>query len=355
MAMRTVDDVHELMAAPRQAAVLIAALELGLFWRLEDQPRSSAVIARELKIPPRRCHHWLRLLATMNLLEQEGDHFGLSPLARAAILEAHTQEAWKLLAIDAEENLEDSLFLAQRLSDEGSEKDPAGQSRYQLVPYVQKMAADLDRARLFSQTLYELHTPLAQDVAAALDVNGARSLMDVGGGSGVVSLALLRKHPELKATVVDIPNVCIAGREIASKQPERDRITYYPANIVEDELPKGFDIILECDVAIFDDSFLAKMAGSLNEGGRLVIVDRWFDMGEEETTRRLAFVLSRSLRNPEYSLRSLEEIGAGLEQAGLAVEPIVGLPYGSWKMIQARKRVSSSPGPPSTPLLWPPT
>jgi hypothetical protein len=343
MSLRTIDDIHELMATPRQAAVLIAAIKLGLFWRLKDRPRSSAIIAQELKIPARRCHHWLRLLATINLLEQEGDHFGLSPLARAAILEAHSQEAWKLLAIDAEENLEDSLFLAQRLSDAGPGKDSAGRFRYQLDPYVQKMAADLDRARLFSQTLYELHKPLAQDVVAALDVNGAHSLMDVGGGSGVVSLALLRKHPELKATVVDIENVCIAGREIASKLPEQDRISYYPANIVEDELPKGFDIILKCDVAIFDDSILAKMAGSLNDGGRLVIVDRWFDMGEKETARRLAFVLSKSLRNPEYLLRSLEDIGVGLEQAGLEVEPIVELPYGSWKMIQARKGGSPSP------------
>lgn len=345
MDLRTIDDIHELMAAPRQAAVLIAALELGLFWRLKDQPRSSAAIAQEMKIPPKRCHHWLRLLAAMNLLEQEGERFGLSPLAWTAILNVHTQETWKLLAIDAGENLEDSLFLAQRLRDEGSDEDLTGRYHYQLDPYVQKMATDLDRARLFSQTLYELHTPLAQDVAAALEVNGARSLMDVGGGSGVVSLALLRKHPELRATVVDIANVCIAGREIADKLPEQDRISYYPANFVEDELPKGFDIILKCDVGIFDDSILAKLAGSLNEGGRLVIVDRWFDMGEKETTRRLDHVLAKSLRNPEYTLRSLEDIEVGLVQADLEVESIVEIPYGSWKMIQARKGVSSLPKP----------
>lgn len=72
-----------------------------------------------------------------------------------------------------------------------------------------------------------------------------------------------------------------------------------------------------------------------------MIVDRWFDMGEKETARRLVFVLFKSLRNPEFSLRSLEDIGAGLVQAGLEVESIVEIPYGSWKMIQARKQVSS--------------
>ncbi|UCC51511.1 MAG: methyltransferase [Anaerolineaceae bacterium] len=344
MKLRTIEDVHELMGAPTQAAFFVASLKTGLFWLLKEQPRSSAAIAQEMKISPRRCHHWLRLLAAMNLLEQEGDHFRPSPVAWTAILDVHTQETWKMLAIDAGENLEDSLLLAQCLSDASSGKDSAGQDRYQLDPYVQKMAKDLDRARLFTQMLYELHKPLALEVALALEVNGACNLMDVGGGSGVVSLALLRKHPQLKATVVDIANVCTAGREIADKLPEKDRISYYPLNFVEDEPPKKFDIILICDAGIFDDSFLEKMAGSLNEGGRLVIVDRWFDMGQNETARRLAYVLGNSLRNPEYSLRSLEDIGAGLVQAGLEVESIVALQYGNgnWKLIYARKRVPSS-------------
>lgn len=38
-----------------------------------------------------------------------------------------------------------------------------------------------------------------------------RRLMDLSGGSGVVSQALLQRHPELTAAVVDIANVC-AGR-----------------------------------------------------------------------------------------------------------------------------------------------
>ena len=186
--------------------------------------------------------------------------------------------------------------------------------------------------------LFELHTQLAQVIAGSLDLNGARNVLDVGGGSGVVSSALLRKHPQLVSMVVDLPTVCKAGREIVGKQPERDRISYYEADFVRDELPKGFDVVLECDIGQFDNSLLAKLASSLNEAGQLVIVDRWFDMGEQETPDRLAYLLTESLRDPEFSLRSLDDIEDGLVQAGLEVEKLVELPHGAWKMIQARKR-----------------
>lgn len=337
MNLRTISDIREVMAAPFPSAALNAAIELGLFWRMADGPRSSAEISREMNIPPKRCGYWLRLLAGMNLLQQEGDRFGLSPLARSGILDVHSQETWKMLAIDALDSFENGLFLAQRLSRSNTDRGDGEHLRHHLPLYVQKMEADLERTRLFTQMLFELHSPLAQNIADALDLNGINSLLDVGGGSGVVSFALLRRHPELRALVVDIPNVCTAGREIADKMPERDRISYYAADLVRDELPKGFDIVLACDVGRFDNPFLAKLSASLNEGGRLVIVDRWFDMGPNETPVRLAYLLNESLRDPEFSLRRVEEIEDGLVRAGLEVAPSVELPYGRWKLIQAKK------------------
>jgi len=105
-----------------------------------------------------------------------------------------------------------------------------------------------------------------------LDLTGVHQLMDVGGGSGVVSIALLRKYPDLAATVIDIENVCIAGREIAGENSLSERITYHPANFTQDDLPGGFDMIMLCDVGVFGEEFFLRLWKSLNPGGRLVIV-----------------------------------------------------------------------------------
>ena len=48
-------------------------------------------------------------------------------------------------------------------------------------------------------------------------MRGVNRLLDLGGGSGVVSLALLCKRAELTAVVVDAASVCQVGRAIASE------------------------------------------------------------------------------------------------------------------------------------------
>ena len=77
--------------------------------------------------------------------------------------------------------------------------------------------------------------------------------MGLGGGSGVVSFALLRKQHELTSAVVDVETVCQTGREIASEHGLAKQITYLAADYLQDDLPSGFDMVLLCDVGSFSD------------------------------------------------------------------------------------------------------
>ena len=58
--------------------------------------------------------------------------------------------------------------------------------------YFQRLQEDPAYAAQFTRKLYEIHRPLAEHLADMLDLEGINSLLDLGGGSGVVSLALLR-------------------------------------------------------------------------------------------------------------------------------------------------------------------
>ena len=84
---------------------------------------------------------------------------------------------------------------------------------------------------------------------------------------------------------------------------------------------------------------LRSPAGSDDRGGRLVIVDRWFDKGQEENSGRLSTLLSKSLRDPEFYLKSLPEFLASLERIGLETKPDVELTYYQWKLIVSQKTV----------------
>jgi SAM-dependent methyltransferase len=307
------DDILDLLDAAFPAAALGAALELGLFWLLETRPLHADEVARELGIPSVRCRYWLQMLSGAGLLEQNADGFSPSSAARSAILGTYSWDTWALLASEASERLPGLCDLPRSLREPDSAWEVMGLTRRM---YVEQMREDAERARRFTRMLYELHRPLADELANCLDLSGVDRLMDLGGGSGVVSLAFLRRHLRLRATVVDVPNVCVAGREIAAENSLGDRLSYHAADFLRDELPSDFDMVLECDVNVYTVPLFLKVRDSLNAGGRFVIVDQLAPAEGVAPAARVHWALEGSLRTPSFQFPTAAMIQADLREAG---------------------------------------
>lgn len=315
----TVEEVHDLLSASTRSAALAAAIELGLFWLLAERPLDAAGVSCALSIPGNRGRYWLQLLTALGMLEETPQGYAPSPLARAAILDRHSQDSWRHLMLDERERSAGVHNLALVLAAPGSIWTAQGTSRP--PDYVEKMRDDPARAREFTRMLYELHQGLASELAAALDLSGVRRLLDLGGGSGVVALTLLHRHPELTATVVDLETVCTAGREIAAEHGLSDRITYRPVDFVHDELPDGFDLAVQCDVGVFGDEHARKLWSALNPGGRLVMVEHFAPAEGVLPAARLEWTFLDSLHEPDVSIPTAAQVRAQLAQAGFQVLP----------------------------------
>ena len=98
-------DISWMMRGYIPAAALVAAMELGLFWLLDDRRIEVQEVAELLGIPFRRCYYWLEYLLELGLIEKNQDGYSPSPTAREAILESRSQETWALLAGEARERL----------------------------------------------------------------------------------------------------------------------------------------------------------------------------------------------------------------------------------------------------------
>jgi ubiquinone/menaquinone biosynthesis C-methylase UbiE len=70
-----------------------------------------------------------------------------------------------------------------------------------------------------------------------LDLRGVNRLLDLAGGSGVVSYALLRKRQKMTCVVVDFKYVCEVGRAMAVENNLEERITFLPSDFLEEGLP----------------------------------------------------------------------------------------------------------------------
>jgi ubiquinone/menaquinone biosynthesis C-methylase UbiE len=330
----TTDQVSDCLTAYVASAALGAAIELGLFWLLTEQPLDAAGVAQALNIPIRRCQYWLQLLHSMGVIDQVPAGYAPSDLARSAILDACSQESWALLAQEDREKFPSVCDLAVHIKEPGSIK--TAQARTTLS-YVERMASDPDRARRFTRMLYELHQPLANRLTELLDMTGVHRLLDLGGGSGVVSMALLRRHPHLTSTVVDIENVCLAGREIAQENSLSDRITYHAADFVHDELPGGYDMVLHCDIGLYQEELYHKLWAALNSGGRLVMVEHFAPAKDVVHPASLYWIFLDSLADPDVSVRTVAEIQSQLTQAGFGMLSDGTVLLGGRQVIQACK------------------
>ncbi len=335
--MASTDEVLGLLDQPLEGAALGAALELGLFWLAESEPLETAAIGAALGIRERPCAAWLSLLEAIGFMERTGSAWRPSQHARDCIIAGYAAATWRLLAEEARERLESIADLPRALR-AASERPRVS------AGYVERMTADPDRARRFTRMLFEIHQGLANQVAASLDLTGVRRLMDLGGGSGVVAMALVRRWPDLRVTVVDIANVCAAGREIAVEVNLHDRIDFHAADFTQDPLPDRYDVVLECDVAVYTEPLFGRVRDALEPGGQFIVVDE-FESDEEGADRsRLGWRVVRTLADPSWTPWTITRTRELLVRAGfndiaestLAAQPGVGGRMAGVTVLQAR-------------------
>jgi 3-hydroxy-5-methyl-1-naphthoate 3-O-methyltransferase len=332
----TTDYVRRQMRSYYDSVALNTALELGLFWLLAAAPQTAGQVAESLGIPVVRCEVWMDLLAGLGYLERNRDRFFLTKQARQAILETFNRETWQHLAAEERLRYPFGVDLARHMGHPLSVW--AGQNR---MPhnYLLSIAEDPTFAFRFSHMLYELHQPLAREVAATLDMQHVRRMMDLGGGSGVMSLALLERHPTLSAVVVDHPHVCAAGREIADATAMRERIDYHPADFLNGALPTGFDLVLECDVGIYSEALFGKVWQALNPGGRLVIIDEFSSPQAPTRLEHQRYAFYHSLTEPlsaRSGRSSIHQVQTLLARAGFQLSVEQSLGEGTF-ILQGRK------------------
>jgi ubiquinone/menaquinone biosynthesis C-methylase UbiE len=224
-----------------------------------------------------------------------------------------------------------------RAGPEGARRDPAGRpdpgdlprrlrtinsaqtSTPGIASTYERMASDGAAARRFTRMLFEVHRPLARELARALDLEGVTRLMDLGGGSGVVSIELARRHPALSSTIVDLPTVCAAGAEVVAAEGLSQRISFHPADFLRDPLPRGFPVVLECDVDVYDTALLQNVRAALDPGGRYLVVDQFAPRDGDVAPSRAHWAFARSMLDPTYTPMSLPRFRDLLESNGFDV------------------------------------
>jgi hypothetical protein len=261
----------ELWLARLHLPAVSVADELGLFGKLAAQPATHQAIAEALGISRSGAEALLSVLAGLGFLRVVADRFHITTTARDFLL-PDSPYYWGgvLEAYRAEPTRHTPAAVLQALKG-----DPAAdRARASTEWDAGKLAPE--RARLITRYMHAHSMVSAVGFARSADFAGVHHLLDVGAGSGCFSLAVARRHPSIRCTMMDLPEVCVEAAALADAQGLADRVGVHPANFFRDAWPTGPDAILFSNIlhdweAARCDELLRRAAAALPPGGRVFV------------------------------------------------------------------------------------
>jgi protein-L-isoaspartate O-methyltransferase len=246
---------------------VIAAERLLLFRKLGERELSAAAIGRRAGIHRRHCESFLDVLVSLGLLRKRGGLYRNSPLAHKHFIQERSVDWTRFWSSECAKDYEALTVVEVAISSGRDWRQILGKER---KPDYQLVREDRQWAREFTYALYDAHKADAETLARNLDLSDHRALLDVGGGSGVMSIALVRAHPQLKACILDFEFVCEAAKTIVRRQGMSCRIDTLVGNMNR-AIPSGFDVIMFWDIGHVEARALKLAHESLPGGGMVVL------------------------------------------------------------------------------------
>ena len=145
-------------------------------------------------------------------------------------------------------------------------------------------------------------------------------MLDLGGGPGLIGMAMLGRNPRLLGVLCDLPPVIKVAREEASALGLIQRMTFIEGDYNEVDLGRDYDLIWASHNLYFAkdlDGFLAMLHQRLNPGGVFISLHEGVS---DHRTRPPACVLSRLNLAMEGQDRIMEYgvIARAMQSAGFA-------------------------------------
>lgn len=332
--------IYDAYIAGRQSAALAAAVRLGLFALLDREPLTPEALAARLELRPRPVRILTRVLVAMGLLERHGDALAPSPDARTFLVPGRPCWLGGLIDLEVEHFLSPALLLEALRHDRASVyggEDP-----------WQRHAEDPERARAFTRAMHSISTGPGESLARHVDFGGVRRLLDVGGGSGALAIALARAWPALRVTVWDLEGVCVLAREYVAEAGLSERIEMRVGDMFAEPFPPGHDAVLLSQI-LHDWSpetgrrLLEAAFAALPAGGLVLVHEKL--LGEQGPLANALVDLDMLVwtEGQQYDFPTLRRL---LQQTGfVAIEqrPTVGY----WSVVLGRRPPRTTEDPPS--------
>lgn len=255
-----------------------AVAHFGIFDRLAAGPVARAELQAATGLAERPFCVLLTGLKALGLLQESSGLVSTKPLAREHLSPGQPLDVSDYIRMAAESPGVLDLVERMRMNKPAGVAKDDQRAAFIFKPGLESAMEEDASARHFTLMLAGRAKNIAPVLAERVDLSTATCLLDVGGGTGLYSIAFLQRYSELRAIVFDRPAVLKVAAEFASQYGVADRLECVPGDMFADALPAGCDAILLSNVLHDWDvaecaGLVAKCAKTLPRRGRLLIHD----------------------------------------------------------------------------------
>jgi hypothetical protein len=265
-------ELRTLVTGFHRSAALSVAAELGISDLLAGAPRTLDELAETTATDPDTLRRLLRALTTIGVYDRAEDgtftntelgeglrsdvEGSLRPLART-LQDPALWAAWGHLrhSVTTGEN----AFSALHGTDVWSHR-----------------AAHPEHNAIFNDNMTMLSSMVADAVATAYDFSDLSSVVDVGGGHGILLATILSRHPHLTGTVFDLEQAVADGPPAAAPAAVASRWTVETGSFFE-RVPSGDALVLKSVLHDWPDDrcveILTVCRDALPEDGVVLVVE----------------------------------------------------------------------------------
>jgi predicted O-methyltransferase YrrM len=321
--------IVELFRGNYATELLTAAVShFDVFATLSKRAMTLDELGSAIGLAPRPTIVLITALRAMAFIEPDGSgRLTLTPLAREHLVPGEPFYFGDYIGLRAD--APGTLGMVERLRT----NRPAGYRPEETSAFIYKQGEEsvmeeAASARRLTLGLAGRARNVAPVLAAQLPLTGAKRLLEVGGGTGIYSVELMKANPALRAIVWDRPEVLKVAREAAAGSGVEARLELIPGDMFVDPIPPGgFDAILLSNVLHVWDvpecrMLVGKCAHALSSVGVLIIHDVFLNDALDGPLP-VALYSAALFSVTEGRAYSAAEYGAFLREAGLTPQPLV--------------------------------
>lgn len=294
------------------SAIYVAA-KLRIADLLKDGPQTVERLAEQSESNGPSLRRLLRALASVGVFAEEREGvFRLTPMAELLRSDVPGSQ-WALSIMFGEEMYQAYGNLLGTVR--------TGDTAFDTVvgrPLFAFMQQHPEKAAIFDRAMVGIHGPETAAMLDAYDLSNVKTLADIGGGNGSVLIETLRRYPNVRGVLYDLPAVVERAKWELAAAGVGERVQAIGGDFFE-SVPVGADLyVLRHIIHDWDDAksiqILRNIRGAIGTRGRLILVENVIPPGNDPCPGKLLDLTMLAITGglertrPEYE-RLLERAG----------------------------------------------